>query len=168
MSVRPRSADAGEVIGAISGQLKGRVLRKPYTLVFTPEYTVLAKRTTALQKEAATKARTEAKAGGGGWFSQIGSQMATHTGFHERYYTMSVDEILAEHEKNQAIPNRDVSSVTVRDSRTDYDDEGGYTIHEARLRLETPAKSYRFDVDTNVLLAEATELLREVYGARVR
>lgn len=168
MSTQPGSTGESEVIGVIGGQLKGRFLRKPYTLVFTPDQTILAKRTSALQKETVAAARSETKQRGGGWLSQVRNQMGAHAQFHERYYSMTLDEILAEHEKNQAIRNLDVRSVSLRDPRTVYDDDGTYTTYEARLTIDTPRKKYTFDVDDTFSKKEVLGLLREVYGHRVK
>jgi hypothetical protein len=81
---------------------------------------------------------------------------------------MTLEEILAEHENNQAIRNLDVRSVSLDDSRTIYDDEGGYTTHDARLTIDTPRKTYKFDVESTFSKKEVMGLLREVYGHRVK
>jgi hypothetical protein len=157
-----------DVIGAIGGQLKGRWRRKPYTMVLTPDRTVFARRSAALQKQVVAEARAASKERGGGWLSQVRDQMGAHLTFHERYYSMDSDEILAEDEKNQSISNRDVRAVSVRNPQTVYDDEGGFTTHEARLKLETPRKTYTFDVESNMPIAEVRDLLTEAFGHRVR
>jgi hypothetical protein len=168
MSEKPYDESDSPVIGAVSGRLKGRLMAKSYTVVFTEEQTVFARMTSALRKQDVLEERAAAKDGGAGRLGQWKAQMGAHATFHERYHSMSVEEIIAEHGKNHAIDNRSVRSVRLTQPTTIYDDEGGYDQRNPLLVIETPGKKYKIRLDDNMDYGRVKDLLEQVYGARLQ
>jgi hypothetical protein len=157
------------VIGAISGQLKGRIRSKPYVIAFTDEQTIFARTTNALRKAEIAKARTAAKSGGGGFFSQVGAQMGAAQTMHERYLEMPVADILAEHEHNHAVANRAVHSVQLSKPVVIADNEEGEFYEKPPvLRLKTAGRNYKIRLDDHMNYEETKDLLERVYGVAIR
>ena len=163
-----RHAAETPVIGAISGQLKGRIFSKPYAIAFTEDQTVFARITQAMRNEEFVHAHKAAKSAGRGRLAQIGAQMGAAQTMHERYLDMAVDDVLAEHERNHAVANRAVRSVSLSKPRDIIDDEDGtFYTKPPLLRLQTAGRNYKFRLDDHMNYKETKALLERVYGIRV-
>jgi len=104
----PQAAASGEPIIAVIGNLTHAtgfmgVKQKTYTLVITDRRLIFA----LLSKEKITgmvnQARDEAKAAGKGFFGQWGAQIGTSFNYHEGYWQMAPEAILAEESDNFAV-----------------------------------------------------------------
>ncbi len=156
------------VIGAISGQLKGRIRSKWYAVAFTEDQTVFARMTNAIRKAAVGQARDAAKSEGKGRLAQVGAQMGAARTVHERYLEMSVEDILAEDSKNHAVANRAVHSVKLSKPVVIADNEEGEVYEKPPvLRLKTAGRNYKIRLDDHINYEETKALLERVYGVRI-
>lgn len=167
------SGTTAPVMGALNGRLKGRFRAKGYTVVFTRTQTIFARFTSALLTQEIADERATAEDHGAGWFGKWKAQMGAYGTFTERYKSMSVEEILAEHKRNFAIDNQSVQSVHLSDAVTRYDvDENTYDVKSPLLTITTPSKTYKLRLTDNLRLSEyedygqVKDLLQRVYGQR--
>ena len=155
------------VVGAVNGRLKARFRARSYTVVFTPTQTIFARFTTALLKQEIADERSAAKEHGAGWMGRWKAQMGAAATFVDRYKSMSVEEILAEHQKNHAIDNQSVQSVHLSNPVTTYDDDS-FDVKNPLLTIETPGKTYKLRLDDAMDHVQVRDLLRQVYGPKLQ
>ncbi|RZN61706.1 hypothetical protein [Methanonatronarchaeum sp. AMET6-2] len=154
-----------EVLGSIPVEMKGFILSKPYTLVFTQDKTVFARITSKIMKEHAKNARESAENSGGGRLEKMKRQMGAHFSHHQKYLDMTIEEILAEDDKNFAIDNSEVRKVKVRERTVDYQ---GFPETELRILIKTTGKKYKLRVNEKIDNKEALELFKRTHGSKVK
>lgn len=140
-------AASGERIIAVIGNLTHAtgfmgVKQKTYTLVITDRRLIFAR----LSKEKITamvnQARDGAKAEGKGLFGQWGAQIGTSFNYHEGYWQMAPEAILAEEADNFAVDRAAVKSVKFKTGMTDEN-----TNTPDLVVLKTTSDTYKLQVN---------------------
>ena len=123
-----------QILGIVAvGKPKGLLgmRQDSYNMIVTPTRLVFAHVSPALMKEAAKRAREEAKQQGKGFLGQWGAQLAWLDVLDRQYRKMTVDAILAHYGGSFAIPNHQVQKVRYKQN---YDQESGRSSDELVLR----------------------------------
>jgi len=150
-----------QILGIVAvGKPKGLLgmRQDSYNMIVTPTRLVFATVSPALMKEAAKRAREEAKQQGKGFLGQWGAQLAWLDVLHRQYRKMTVDAILAHYGGSFAIPNHQVQKVRYKQN---YDQESGKSSDE--LILRTVDGKLRFKLLTGNL-RQVKQLLRQSLG----
>ncbi|NLB19368.1 MAG: zinc ribbon domain-containing protein [Clostridium sp.] len=106
-------------------------------MVFFKDEMVLAHLSGALRKAESQKASDQIKEKGLGFLKGSAEMMKYWSKFSQRYYTMDVDEILAEDPTNMVIPYEDISKVLFKGSSESFfagDDSSSSTV-DGKLEL---------------------------------
>jgi hypothetical protein len=153
-----------EIIGIVPNMKKSKMLGMSYdmfTLIATPDTTVIAKVTREMLNQVIKDSRAQAKAEGKGFFGQWGAQISGANKYAERYANMSAQTALSEDKANFAIPNSTISSVKVN-KKTRTDDDGiSQTTWEIIIHSDSGKLKYKTDFDPK-------GHLQAIYGNRVK
>ncbi len=145
------------------------LLRKPKSLgrydtfsaVITNQRFIVAQMTADMMKEAATRAKEQAKAEGKGFLGQWSDQLKATSNFSRRYYEMSPPDILSETQGNFAIPNG-----TIEEVRLKLKDLGRQTNRrEFEIEVRSKSGKYEFRMDEN---NDYIDMLKQTYGERLK
>ena len=133
-----------------------------FDLILTPVRLVFVPVSSQEMREAVRQAQTQAKAQGKGWFGQVAAQMAWTNVIAERYRSMPVDAVLAQHPGSFYVLNNQVSRI--RFHETDSDDG---TTQSVQMTVESAGGKHRFDV-TRVPGGAVNKRLRQALPHAVR
>ena len=155
--------DAETVLGSI-------VLRKPkslgrydsYSGVVTSQRLIIAQMTSDMLKDAAQKARDDAKAEGKGFFGQWSDQLKMSFNFSQRYLTMEPSAILSEAPENFALNNDEIKELKLNLKNIR---QGNTNLHEFEMEVVSGSGKYEFRMDEK---DENVNLFKQVYGERVK
>ena len=158
----PRPASAEPVIGVIPyvEERKGMFRTTNYNLVFTPQRMVLATVTSRMLQDAARQAAEESKREGKGFFGRMAATMGSSSSLWQRYLTMPVEDILAEHPDNSFLPLSHIRRVRIK-QEIDEDDSID------KLILETTSGKRTFTLK-GMDGREAKKFLHDILGDIVR
>ncbi|MEZ5334945.1 MAG: hypothetical protein R2741_06780 [Methanolobus sp.] len=151
-----------EIIGIVPNIKKSKMLGMSYdmfTLIATPDTTIMAKVTREMLNQVVKDSRAQAKAEGKGFFGQWGAQISGANKYAERYANMSAQTALSENEANFAIPNSAISSVKVK-RKSHSDDDRTYYTWELIINSDSGKLKYKTDFDPK-------GHLQAIYGNRV-
>ncbi|WGI16875.1 hypothetical protein [Methanonatronarchaeum sp. AMET-Sl] len=154
----------GEVLGSLPVDMRGFILNKPYTLVFTRDKTIFARMTSKIIKEHAKKTRENTEKTGGGRLDKIKNQLGAHLSHHQKYQNMTIQEILNEDQKNFMIDNQSIKKIKVRKRTVDHK---GFPETEIRILIKTPGKKYKLRVNDQINNKEAIQTLKKAYGPKI-
>ncbi len=152
-----------KIIGIIPNMKKSKMLGMSYdmfTLIATPDTTVVAKVTSSMLNQVIKDSRAQAKADGKGFFGQWGAQLSGANKYAERYVNMSAQEALAENKANFAISNSGIGSIKVK-KKTRSDDDRTFYEWETIIQHDSGKLKYKSDFDPK-------EQLLAIYGKRVK
>jgi hypothetical protein len=146
------------------------VLRKPkslgrfdsYSGVLTNQRFIFALMTGEMLKDAAMKARVDAKADGKGFFGQWSDQLKASFAFSRRYFSMEPANILSETPGNFAVDNNTVVEVKLKLKNIGNEE---MDRHEFEIEVKSSSGKYEFRMDEN---GDYVKLLKQVYGERVK
>jgi hypothetical protein len=113
-------------------------------LILTPMRMIFVPVTSQEMRDAVRAARDNAKAQGKGLLGQMAAQMAWTGVVCDRYRSMPVDAVLAQHPDSFYILNNQVSRVRFRGTVRDDN-----ATHDLQMTVESTGGKHRFDV-TNV------------------
>lgn len=91
--------------------------QEPWALVITDQRMLFAKWTQGLFKKESEKRKEAVKEAGGGKLKQFFSQMGTGFTYFKKYYEMTPDEIISEHNENFSLTPNDVLRMDVKKGR---------------------------------------------------
>ncbi|OUJ18353.1 hypothetical protein AMET1_1266 [Methanonatronarchaeum thermophilum] len=154
-----------EVWGVLPVEMKGLILSKPYTMVFTQDKTVFARTTSKIMHKHAKKAREKTENSGGGRLEKIKNQMGAHLSHHQKYLDMTIQEIINEHKKNFMINNQTIKKIKVRKRTID---QQGFPETEVRILIKTPGKKIKLRVNKQINNKEAMQTLKKAYGPKIK
>jgi hypothetical protein len=132
-----------------------------FNLVLTPARLVFVPVTQQEMRDAVRQAQSDAKAQGKGWFGQMAAQMAWTNVLADRYRSLPVDALLAQHPGSFYVLNNQVSRIRFR--RTESDDGSTQT----QMTVESAGGKHRFDV-TKVPGGGVDKRLRQALPHAVR
>ena len=163
---------AESVIGVIpNARIKVSMFStKCYTLVFTNYRLLIAEATKDVVTAQVEMARAQAKAQGGGFFSQWGAQLKASVGFAEHYRAMTPDQVLAESPGNGALNPADVRELRFESKSKDVGDDDA-PVHQEFLKitLVTGGGKKEFNTDTeDPNINQARAMAASVFGGAVR
>ncbi len=90
---------------------------EPWALVITDKRMLFAKWTQELFKKESERRKEETKEAGGGKLKQFFSQMGTGFSYYKKYYEMTPEEIIGEHNENFALAPNDIVRVDMKKGR---------------------------------------------------
>ncbi len=96
---------------------KSMFKQEPWALVITDQRMLFAKWTQELFKKESERRKEETKEAGGGKLKQFFSQMGTGFTYYKKYYEMTPDDILKEHNENFALAPSDIVSLDMKKGR---------------------------------------------------
>lgn len=96
---------------------KSMFKQEPWALIITDGRLLFAKWTQELFKKESEKRKEETKEAGGGKLKQFFSQMGTSFTYYKKYYEMTLDEIINEHNENFALTPEDIVKVDMKKGR---------------------------------------------------
>lgn len=154
------SPESERVVGVL-------LLRRPksfgrwdtFAAAITEERMIFAQITSEMIKEAVEIARKQAKAEGKGFLGQWSAQLRASFNYAQKYLSMSPEEIIAETQGNFAVSNDSVREIKLKP----ISEEG--TANEFSVEIRYSSGKLAFRMDRN---AESVELLKQVYGDRVK
>jgi len=135
-----------------------------YTLVVTEKQAIFAQLTSKMLKEAAAEAQSQGKEQGKGFFARWGDQLKSGFTYHERYWSMAPESIIAENPGNFTMDNSSIGSIRVKRKLEHRQDDIDETKTE--LEFQSSAGKFRFSIDG--YSDETAKVLRQVYGDRVK
>jgi len=140
----PQGAAGDEaVIGVIANATVARTFgRKTYNLVVTNKRLISAELTSKMIAEEAERVSREAKARGEGFMAQMGKRALAGVNLYQRYYTMPVEDIVAENKDNWSIPIGEIQSC-----KMDEEDNG----YPTRLTIQWAQGKNTFTFDAATL-----------------
>lgn len=159
MTETPESIPAaGEQILAVVGNLTRvsgfmSTRQKAYSLVLTNGRIIFAELTRDMIRETGSQARDAAKAEGKGLIGRLSAQMRAPGGYHERYWEMSPEAILAETPGNFSVARSDIQKIKWRVGMVD---ESRNTADQ--LTIKTTSEKLKFQVGGS--LSSAKEAFR--------
>jgi hypothetical protein len=147
------------------------LVRKPKSMgrydtwaaVITNVRMIFAQITSQMITNASMQARDQAKADGKGFFGQWGDQLKATFLYSQKYLSMEPNAIQAETLGNFALDNRGISEVKIKLKNISRGHEA--QINEFELEVSSAQGRYEFRMDER---HESTELLKQVYGDRVK
>ena len=137
--------------------------RDSFTIICTNERTVFANFTGKMMKEAVNEARAQAKEEGKGFFGQWGAQLTSTSNYHQRYWEMKPDEILAQTEGNFDLPHNQLVKLKVK-KKVSHDEDDFQVRTE--MQYETANSKYKFMIDS--YSKDSVETLKQIYGEKVK
>ena len=156
------AVSAEPVLGVIAyaEERSGLFRSTHYNLVFTPQRVIFATVTNQMLKDAARRAAEEAKQQGKGFFGRMAATMGSSNALWQRYLSMPVEQILAEHPENSFLPLNAIRRV--RAKHVFDEDESTDT-----LTLETTSGKRQFTLK-GTSAQDAKNFLRDILGDIVR
>ena len=135
--VAPATAAVDQVVWIISTTRHFSMFKvMSCSVVFMRDKVVLAHLSPALQKAESARVSQDIKANGIGFFKGSAAMMRYWAEWHKRYYTMSVQAILAEDPLNQVIAYSSISEVLFRCfSETISTDDSNSTATQGKLHF---------------------------------
>jgi hypothetical protein len=128
-----------------------------FNLVVTPQRIILATVTAQMVKDEAARANAEAKSQGKGVLARTAATWNSRAALWQKYLTMPVADILAQHPGNSFIPLPQIKSAKI--DRT-FDSESNAPD---RLIIDTTAGKHAFELK-NAGSNETRQLLKQVLG----
>ncbi|HMA83419.1 MAG TPA: hypothetical protein VKP59_04235 [Candidatus Thermoplasmatota archaeon] len=151
------------VLGIIPNVQSGMFGSKAYNLIITDEGIIVAQLTNKMLKEEAKKTSQDSKASGEGFLKRIGNQMATRATFHERYLSMSKDQIINETEGNFFISEPEIKKIRIKTGQHYQDDKS--TPHQLKIMWNSGKEKFSF---TQITTNEAKKILEQLVGKKVK
>lgn len=131
-----------------------------YNLVFTPQRMIFATVTSRMLQEVARQVAEESKQQGKGFFGRMAATMGSSNVLWQRYLSMPVEQILAEHPDNSFLPLNSIRRARIKHV-LDEDDSID------KLILETTSGKREFTLK-GTDGREAKRFLRDILGDIVR
>ncbi len=151
------------VVGIIPNVQSGLFGSKAYNLIVTDEGIIVAQLTNKMLKEEAKKTAQSSKEQGEGFLKRIGNQMASRATFHERYYSMSKDDIIKETEGNYFISESEIRKIRIKTGQFYQDDKS--TPNEMKIIWNSGKAKFSFNQITS---NEVKDILQQAVGSKVR
>ena len=162
----PPVAQSEPVIAAIPVRLKKGVFQiKRFVMVFTQQQLLFSYITPNMQKEMATLAKNEAKSRGKGILGQMAATISSSFNIYERYFDMSVQQIMQENSENFTIPHNCVTKIKFNRGRFERNEETE-TYKEGVILIKTVSATYKFILETSREEKELERLLSGIYEKR--
>jgi len=145
---------------------KGLVVQKSCTLVFTDNRMIVALTDRKMMNDHIASVREEAK--GQGFMKKTAAVMKAGYSFSDRYYKMSVDNIIAESPDNFSIGYDSVQSARYKRGTTSYGADDTSTSTPPSLTLKTTTGKLVFLFTTGYRSKELIALLNRVFAGRYK
>ncbi|MEM3739893.1 MAG: hypothetical protein QXP84_03770 [Candidatus Korarchaeum sp.] len=128
-----------------------------FAAVLTTSRMIFAQITGEMVKEAVEKAKNQAKSEGKGFLGQWAAQLGATLSYANRYLEMTPSQILSETPGNFAIGNDAIREIKIKPASG--------TAEEFNVEIDSSSGKLVFRMDGS---AEKVELLKQVYGDRVK
>ncbi len=156
-----------QILYSLTGSLqKGIFARKAYGVGFTANHVIFAAITTEMQKEAAAKAKENAKAEGKGFFGKMAAQMTSTRKLMEEIFSKPLNDILAMNPDNFVIENQQVKKMKYKvNTSTDPDVQ---TTNDDYLIIQTFSDKYKILIKSGANKRKLKNALDGIYGKRLK
>ncbi len=151
------------ILGIIPNVQSGLFGSNAYNLIITDKEIIVAQFTNKMLKEEAKKTHQAAKERGDGFLKRIGNQMTSRATFHQRYLSMSKDQIVNETEGNYAISEPEIKKIRIKTGQH-YEDNKS-TPHELKIVWNSGKAKFSFNQMT---ASEAKKILQRLAGKKVK
>lgn len=135
----------------------------PCNIVFTKDNIVLAHITPALQKLESAKAAKQIKDAKVGFFKGSSEMMRYWADFSDRYYKMSLEEILAEEATNQIINRGDILTALFKGYSDEEDSDSEGKLQLSLVNGETIKLTHRQSSNSDI-----KEFFTSYFGERLK
>jgi len=151
------------VIGVIPNVHSGMFGQKAYNLIVTGQGLIIAQLTNEMIKSEVNKASKESKEKGDGILKRMANTMMAGNAIYQRYFSMTVDQIVQETPGNVFIAEADMKKIRIKTSPI-YDD-GKKIPNELKLVWNGGKKKFSFD---QITPKEAKNLLKQTFGRKIK
>lgn len=151
------------VLGIIPNVQSGLLGTKSFNLIVIDKGIIVAQFTNKMLKEEAKKTNQDAKERGDGFLKRIGNQMTSRASFHERYLSMSKDQIISETDGNYFISEPEIKKIRVKSGQNFEDDKS--TPHQIKIVYSSGKAKFSF---TQISAREAKKILQQLAGKKVK
>ncbi len=132
-----------KIIGIIPNTHTGLFGNKCYNLVVTDKRLIAAELTSQMIKDSAKKNADESKARGEGILKRMASTMFSGVNYHEKYFSMPVEQIISENPNNFVIEPKMVRKIKV--SYKTIDAEQNKYQNEIKIKWTGGKSVFRFN-----------------------
>ncbi len=151
------------VLGIIPNVQSGLFGAKAYNLIVTDKEIIIAQFTNKMLKEETKKTSQDSKERGEGFLKRIGNQMTSRATFHQRYLSMSKDQIVNETEGNYAISEPEIKKIRIKTGQHYENDKS--TPNELKIVWNSGKAKFSFNQMT---AGEAKKILQALAGKKVK
>jgi len=149
------------IVGIISNVRTGLLGQKAYNLIITDKRLIAAVVTSKMLSDAAKQQAAESKAKGEGLLKRMASTAFSGYHYHEKYFEMPPEEILAENSDNFYLEPSMIKKISIK--------QGYFNEHQERsnphqLKIKANNGKYVFSF-SSVNPKQAKEFLSQAFGS---
>jgi hypothetical protein len=152
-----------QVRGIIPNVHAGLLGQKAFNIIITETDLIIAQMTSAMVNQEIKKVKEESKNTGEGFLKRMASTMTVGYHIHERYFSMSPEQILNETPGNMIISNNSIKKIRIEMGRI-YE-EGKSQPNTLKIVWDGGKLKYAF---TQITVKQAKELLTQTLGSKVK
>lgn len=149
--------------GIIPNVHSGLFGQKAYNIIVADNGLIIAQLTKQMINEAVKKATEASKEKGEGMLKRMASTMTAGYGLHQKYYSMTSEQIINETEGNFIISNEQIKKIRIKMGQI-YED-GKNLPNELRIIWTGGKQKYTF---TNITPKQAKDILQQTLGSKVK
>lgn len=151
------------IVGIIPNVQSGLFGSKAYNLIITDKGIIVAQLTNKMLKEEGKKTAQASKEQGEGFLKKIGNQMASRATFHERYYSMSKDDIIKETDGNYFISEPEIKKIRIKSGQVYQNDKS--TPNEMKIVWNSGKVKFSFN---QITPNEVKDILQQAVGSKIK
>ena len=140
----------------------------PAYWVIYQDLTVICLLTPEMQKEENAKLSAKFKAEGKGFLKSSAEMMSFWSHYHERFHSMTSEEVTSQFTKHYRIPHHSISAITFTTMTEGVHDENG-TSGGRTGKIKLTCSDGKFDFTHQYHQSKSfTQSLREIYGEIIK
>ena len=152
-----------KIIGIIPNVRAGLLGQKAFNIIITDANLIVAQMTNAMVNEEIKKVREESKDKGDGFLKRMASTMTAGYHIHERYFNMTIEQIVNETTGNFVISNDSIKKIRIKIGEI-YED-GRNQPNTLKIVSNNAKYKYTF---TQITAKQAKEILMQTLGSKVK
>jgi hypothetical protein len=132
-----------KIVGILPNASSGLFGQKSYNLIITTTRLIAAITTNKMLKEAVQQTRQQSKQQADGILKQVSKTVMSTMGYHQKYYDMSIEEILLENPENFFIDKDMIKKIKVL-SGTYIPEQAITNPHTLKIKTTTAKHKFLF------------------------
>jgi len=152
-----------QIVGIIPSVHGGMFGQKAYNIIVLNNGLIIAQLTKKMMNEEIKKVSESSKEQGDGILKRMASTMTAGYKIHEKYFTMTAEQIRNETEGNVFITNESVKKIRIRMGHIHED--GRNQPNEIKIVWDTGKQKYTFN---QINAKQAKDLLQQTLGTKVK